>query len=73
MEAIKKKMATLRENLADAEAKADKAEADLKDANERAANVSGFQLLPCFEFVFNISLKILSHKWFSQVYWLVRS
>ena len=45
METIKKKMATLRETLAAAEAKADKAEGELKDAKERAANVSKFQLL----------------------------
>lgn len=43
MEQIKKKMAVLRETLADAEERADKAEAELKEANERAANVS-----PCF-------------------------
>lgn len=40
MEAIKKKMATLRDCLAEAEGKADKAEAELKAANERAATVS---------------------------------
>ena len=40
MEQIKKKMAVLRENLADAESRADKAEAELKDANERAFSVS---------------------------------
>lgn len=43
MEQIKKKMAVLRETLAEAEGRADKAEAELKEANERAANVS-----PCF-------------------------
>ena len=42
MEAIKKKMANLRETLAEAEEKADKAERELKDANDRAANVSRF-------------------------------
>ena len=40
MEQIKKKMAVLRETLADAENRADKAEAELKDANDRASNVS---------------------------------
>lgn len=44
MEQIKKKMAVLRENLSDAEGRADKAETELKDANERASSVSGFQL-----------------------------
>jgi len=43
MEQIKKKMAVLRESLAEAEGRADKAEAELKEANERASNVS-----PCF-------------------------
>lgn len=40
MEQIKKKMAVLRDSLAEAEGRADKAEAELKVANERAANVS---------------------------------
>lgn len=40
METIKKKMATLRETLSEAEKRADTAEKDLKDANDRAANVS---------------------------------
>lgn len=35
-------MANLRETLAEAEEKADKAERELKDANDRAANVSRF-------------------------------
>lgn len=46
MEQIKKKMAVLRETLAEAEERADKAEAELKEANERAANVS-----PCFKLI----------------------
>lgn len=40
METIKKKMACLRETLADAEKRADTAENELKAANDRAANVS---------------------------------
>lgn len=40
METIKKKMASLRETLAQAEERAEKAENELKDANDRAANVS---------------------------------
>lgn len=40
MDTIKKKMACLRETLAQAEERADKAEGELKDANERAATVS---------------------------------
>lgn len=40
METIKKKMNTLRETLSEAEKRADTAEKDLKDANDRAANVS---------------------------------
>ena len=43
MDQIKKKMAVLRETLADAEGRADKAEAELKEATSRADNVS-----PCF-------------------------
>ena len=42
MEQIKKKMVVLRETLAEAEERADKAEAELKEANERAANVSPY-------------------------------
>lgn len=40
MEQIKKKMAVLRDTLADAEKRADKAEGDLKSAKDRAAEVS---------------------------------
>ena len=40
MEQIKKKMACLRETLAEAEAKADKAECELREANDRSAKVS---------------------------------
>ena len=40
MDTIKKKMASLRETLAQAEERADKAESELKESNERAANVS---------------------------------
>lgn len=43
MEQIKKKMALLRDNLAEAEKKADEAENELKAANDRAQSVS-----PCF-------------------------
>lgn len=43
MDAIKKKMAHLRDTLAEAERKADLAEKDLADAKGRADNVS-----PCF-------------------------
>ena len=46
MDAIKKKMVKLRETLSEAEEKADNAEKDLKAANERAANVSRFSMLP---------------------------
>lgn len=42
MEQIKKKMAVLRQSLLEAEERADKAEAELKEANERASNVSPF-------------------------------
>ena len=42
MEQIKKKMCVLRETLSEAEQRADKAENDLKEANERAENVSKF-------------------------------
>lgn len=45
METIKKKMATLRETLSEAEKRADTAEKDLKDANDRAANVSRLLLI----------------------------
>lgn len=40
MEAIKKKMTALRGKLAEAEEKAERAESELKEANERAGNVS---------------------------------
>lgn len=40
MEAIKKKMALLRDQLASAEERAEKAEQELKEANERAQAVS---------------------------------
>ena len=42
MEAIKKKMALLRDQLASAEERAEKAEQELKEANERAQAVSIF-------------------------------
>ena len=40
METIKKKMASLRVSLQEAEERADKSEAELKEANDRATNVS---------------------------------
>lgn len=42
MDQIKKKMAVLRQSLLEAEERADKAENELKEANERASNVSPF-------------------------------
>lgn len=52
MEQIKKKMALLKETLAEAESKADRAEGELKEANERAAKVSSLSysqlVLYCF-------------------------
>lgn len=58
MEQIKKKMAVLRETLADAEDRADKAEAELKEANERAANVSPCLIVEVFALCGNLLLRL---------------
>lgn len=59
MEQIKKKMAVLRESLAEAESRADKAESELKESNERAANVSPFHCSRlCFVLCFNLLLRL---------------
>ncbi|KAK2562976.1 hypothetical protein P5673_013969 [Acropora cervicornis] len=45
MEAIKKKMALLRDQLASAEERAEKAEQELKEANERAQALNDKKIL----------------------------
>ena len=45
METVKKKMATLKNQLEEAEDKATKAERELAEANDRADNVSSFCFL----------------------------